>query len=258
MVKANYVHFKLLPMSVRILYTMVLLVFGLGYLFAMIQVWEAHAGKDGDPMISGKDLMISYSGNPEGTKMESALRGPMADMLPAEKKAIVFEWLHNKAPQDAFEAQINPILQEHCVACHNPGANPHLPDLTNYESVAKITTADTGMTIATLVRVSHIHLFSITFIFFIIGYIFTHAHLRPAWVKCVLIAAPFVMLITDIASWYLTKVWTGFAWVVLGSGIVMGVSFTAMWAISMHQIWLFKLPKELSDQDGGSSGILID
>lgn len=246
----NYVHFKFLPMSLRVLYTMVLLVFGTGYLFAMIQVWESHAGKDGDPMISGKDLMIAYSGNKEGTKLETALRGAMSDMLPADKKTIIFDWLHAGAKAEEFEGKINPILQEHCVACHNPGANPHLPDLTTAEGVAKVAAADTGMTIATLVRVSHIHLFSITFIFFIVGFIFTHAYVKPTWLKCVLIATPFVVLITDVASWYLTKIWEGFAWAVILSGALMGLSFAAMWFISMYQLWFYKVPAQIADENG--------
>lgn len=250
MSNVSFVHFKFLPMSMRVLYTSVLVVFGIAYLFAMIQVWESHAGKDGDPMLSGKDLMISYSGNKEGTKLETALRGPMADMAPPEKKQIIVEWLHNQAPEADFETKINPILQEHCVACHNAEANPNLPDLTTLEGVHGVTAQDTGMTIATLVRVSHIHLFSITFIFFIVGFIFTHALVRPTWLKCLLIAAPFVVLITDVASWYLTKVWIGFAWMVILSGAVMGTSFAAMWVISMYQMWFFKPSDELTANKG--------
>lgn len=250
MSKVNYIHFQFLPMSVRVLFSMVLLVFGTGYLMAMFQVWEVHSGKDGNPMLSAKDLMISYSGNPEGTRMETALRGPMSDMLPAEKKTVVFEWLHNKAPQEEFDAKINPILQEHCVACHNPGANPHLPDLSNFAGVSKVATADTGMTIATLVRVSHIHLFSITFIFFIIGFIYTHAYVKPAWVKCVVLATPFLSLLVDVAAWYLTKVWTGFAWAVIIGGALYGICFTIMWFTSMYQIWFYKVPQEIVEADG--------
>ena len=243
MSKIHNVHFKFLPMSVRVLFSMVLLVFGLGYCMAMIQVWENHAGKDGDPMLSGKDLMIAYSGNPEGTKLETALRGAMADMLPAEKRQVIFDWLHSGAKADEIPTKIDPILQEHCVACHNPEANPHLPNFSTPEGLTKVAQKDEGMTIPTLVRVSHIHLFSITFIFFIVGYIFTHALVRPTWVKCVVIAIPFLTLITDVASWYLTKVWTGFAWVVIGSGALMGTAFTIMWFTSMYQMWLGKVPE---------------
>lgn len=248
--KANIVHFKYLPMSMRVLFTWVLIVFGVGYLMAMIQVWESHAGKDGDSMLSGKDLMIAYSGNPDGTKLETALRGPMQDMLPAEKREVIFNWLHSGAPQEEYDAKIHPIMEEHCVMCHNPDTNPHLPDLRDLAGVSKVTGVDEGMTIATLVRVSHIHLFSITFIFFIVGYIFTHAYVRPLWLKCLLIAAPFIVLITDVASWYLTKVWVGFAWVVIGSGAIMGISFAAMWLISMWQLWLGKVPADVDTQNG--------
>ncbi|TCJ19544.1 elongation factor-1 alpha [Parasulfuritortus cantonensis] len=250
MTKVSYVHFKFLPLSVRVLFSMVLLVFGLGYCMAMVQVWESHAGKDGNPMLSAKDLMISYSGNPEGTRLETALRGPMADMLDAENKQKIFAWLHAKAPQDQFDSTIGPILQEHCVACHNPSANPNLPNLTNFDGVSKVAAADTGMTIATLVRVSHIHLFSITFIFFITGYIFTHSYIRPAWFKCVVLATPFLSLIVDVAAWYLTKLWTGFAWAVIIGGALYGICFTIMWFTSMYQMWLYKPSQDLIDAQG--------
>jgi hypothetical protein len=248
--KSRFLHFQYLPMSMRVLFASVLLVFGTGYLMAMIQVWESHAGKDGKEMLTAEDLVISYSGNPNGTKLETALRGPMADMLPAEKREVIFTWLHKKAPQEEFDAKINPILQDHCVACHNPEANPHLPDLRTYEDVAKVTARDEGMNVSTLVRVSHIHLFSITFIFFIIGYIYTHAYVRPAWFKCVVIATPFLSLIVDVAAWYLTKIWTGFAWAVIIGGALYGIAFTIMWVTSMRQMWFYKLPQDLIDNEG--------
>lgn len=246
----SYTHFKFLPLSLRVLFTMVLLVFGLGYLMAMMQVWESHAGKDGAPMLTAKDLMIAYGGNPEGTKLETALRGSMADMLPPERREVIFEWLHGGADMAAFDTQINPILQDHCVACHISDVNPHLPDLTTAEGVAKVTVTDQGMTLQKLIQVSHIHLFGITFIFFITGYIYTHALVRPTWLKCLVIAVPFAVLIADVASWYLTKVWAGFAWVVIASGVLMAISFTIMWATSMWQMWFWKVPASVTDKNG--------
>lgn len=248
--KSRFLHFQYLPMSMRVLFSSVLLVFGTGYLMAMIQVWESHASKDGKPMLTADDLVISYSGNPNGTKLESALRGPMADMLPAEKREVIFTWLHDKALQADFDTKINPILQEHCVACHTPEANPHLPDLRTFESVSKITAKDEGMNVHTLVRVSHIHLFSITFIFFILGYIYTHAYVRPTWVKCLVITTPFLSLIIDVAAWYLTKIWIGFAWAVIVGGAFYGIAFTIMWVTSMRQMWFYTLPQELIDNEG--------
>jgi cytochrome c553 len=243
----NAVHFKFLPMSTRVLFSMVLLVFGLAYCMAMIQVWVTHVGLDGKAYLTAKDLMISYSGNKEGTKMETALKGPMAAMLDEDNKKVVFTWLHKGASKDDYDKTIQPIIQDHCVACHNKEANANLPDYTTWEGVQKVVATDTGMTIPTLVRVSHIHLFSITFIFFIVGFIFTHAYVRPLWFKCVVIAIPFLSLISDVASWYLTKLWDGFAWMVIISGAFMGTAFTIMWFLSMWQMWIGKVPEGLSE-----------
>ena len=248
--KSKYVHFQYLPMSMRVLFSMVLLVFGLGYVMAMIQVWGSHAGKDGKPMLTADDLMISYSGNPNGTKLETALRGPMADMLPAEDREVIFEWLHSGAEEATYNEKIDPLLQANCVMCHSPEANPHLPDLRSFAEVSKLTSVDTGMNIHTLVRVSHIHLFSITFIFFIVGFIYSHAYVRPTMLKCIVIAVPFLSLTFDVAAWYMTKLWTGFAWVVIIGGLLYSLSFAIMWFTSMWQMWFSKIPPELAEMDG--------
>lgn len=247
MSNVNTVYFKYLPLSTRVLFSMVLLVFGLAYCMAMIQVWVTHVGLDGKDYLTAKDLMISYSGNKEGTKMESALKGPMAAMLDDAGKNTIFAWLRKGAPKDEYDKTISPIVQEHCTICHNKAANPNLPDYSTWEGVQKVAAPDTGMTVPTLVRVSHIHLFSITFIFFIVGYIFTHAYIRPMWFKCVVIATPFLSLISDVGSWYLTKIWEGFAWVVIISGAFMGTAFTIMWFVSMWQMWLGKVPPAVGE-----------
>jgi hypothetical protein len=53
-----------------------------------------------------------------------------------------------------------------------------------------------------------------------------------------------------VGSWYLTKIWAQFAWVVIGSGAIMGLSFATMWLTSMYQLWFYKLPPELAEQGG--------
>jgi hypothetical protein len=102
----RFIHFKFLPMSLRMAYTMTLLVLGTGYLFAMIQVFEVHAGRDGNPSLSANDLRIAYSGNPSGSRLESALHGPMQGMLPAEERQVVIEWVHDGASQEGYEAKV--------------------------------------------------------------------------------------------------------------------------------------------------------
>ena len=84
-----------------------------------------------------------------------------------------------------------------CLSCHD-GSNPHLSNLDGYENIAISVEQDTGKDLHTLVRASHIHLFGLTFIFFIIGFIFSHAYLRPLWLKHVIIVAPFAGVIADV------------------------------------------------------------
>lgn len=239
----RYLHFKELPYSLRFLYTAVLCVLGLGYLFALIYLFHTYAGKDGDPSsLSYEDMVIAYSGTGKDSKLESALRGPMSVMLPKDELVSVIAWVQKGADKAAFEKDVRPILDKRCVSCHD-GSNPHLPALTNYDNVKKVTEKDTGTDVFTLVRVSHIHLFGITFIFFLLGTVFSHAYVRPVWLKCTVMVAPFIALVVDVASWYITKVYHPFAWVVMAGGGVTGVSFAIMWFTSMWQLWIGKTPR---------------
>ena len=237
------IYFSLLPMGMRTLFTSTIIVLGMGYLFAMIHIFESHAGRDGNPMLSVEDLIIAYSGSKSDTRLESALKGPMANMLPTGERDEIIAWVRRGAKQEEYQP-IQQIVEQRCSACHG-GSNPHIPNLSDYSNVSSMVQLDTGMDIFTLVRVSHIHLFGITFIFFIMGSIFCHAYMPKKWLKCLILAAPFLMILFDIGSWYLTKVFQPFAWVVMGSGFVMGLCFAAQALISLYQMWFYKLPDNL-------------
>lgn len=239
----SYPTFDQLPQALKVLYTMVLLILGLGYIFAMIQIYEVHSGRDGRPGLSVEDIRIAYSGNKTDTRLEAALKGPMAGMLPGEERAQIIAWVRDGGKEDAFGQTVQPILQNRCLGCHN-GSNPHIPSLTSYQEVKNLAQLDTGMSIGTLVRVSHIHLFGLTFIFAFTGLIFSHAYVRRKYLKSIAVAMPFVAIFLDIMSWWLTKVSTPFAYVVFIGGGLMGLSFAYQWFISMYQLWFFKCPDD--------------
>ncbi len=235
----NYPLFNELPQSLKVLYTMILLILGLGYIFAMIQIYEVHAGRDGKPGISVKDIEIAYRGSPAGTRLEAAIRGPMSSMLPAEDAGKIIAWIHSGAQEASFADQVQPIFEQRCQGCHG-GGNPHIPTLVSYADVKAVAVVDTGVSIGTLVRVSHIHLFGLTFIFGFLGLIFSHAYWRRAYVKSIIVAVPFVAIFIDIASWWLTKVSGGFAYAVVIGGALIGISFAIQWLVSMYQMWFGK------------------
>ncbi len=249
MTSRRFIHFNFLPPAMNVLYTMTLLVLGTAYMMAMAQIYITHAGLDGKPGLDMQDIIIAYSGSHGGTRLETALSGPMKGMLPDEERSTIFTWIHAGASKEDFDAKVKPIVEKRCLICHG-GSNPNIPNLNGFDNISKVVTKDTGMSIPTLIRVSHIHLFGLTFIFFISGSIFVHAYLRPTWFKCFVVGVPFLGILLDIGSWYLTKFYQPFAWVVVISGGFMGLSFAIEWVVSIYQMWFYQLPEDLAEKGG--------
>lgn len=237
------------PTSLRALFAAALVTLGLGYVFAMIQIYETHAGLDGNPGINANDIAIAYSGNVHSNPLQVALLGPMSANAPSRDRRLIIDWAADGADKAQYEEVVKPVIENRCMRCHD-GSKVGAPKFGSYEALAEFTKPDTGMSLATLVRVSHIHLFGMTFIFFIIGFIFSHADVRPAWLKSSVIVLPFLMMVTDIASWYLTKFNTNFAWLIIASGVLMGFSFAFQWLVSIYQIWFYPSGRDAVKRPG--------
>ncbi len=249
---ALFRHYSELPYSLRVLYTATLLTLGLGYLFALLNIYFTYAGRAGGTpgMITYEDIVVAYSGSGKGSVLESALSGPMSSMLPPDERTVLLKWVREGAAQSVYDPMIKPIIDKRCMTCHD-GRNPHLPILSGYENLKKVTGLDTGASIATLVRVSHIHFFGLTFIFFIVGIAFSHAYVRPVWLKCTIIAMPFPAIFVDVISWYLIKLFHPFAWVEIAAGALMAASFATMWLITLYQLWFMSPPEAILRRMGG-------
>ena len=217
----------------------------MGYMFALIYVYTSDAGKDGKPGLSVEDIIISYSGSSEGTQLEAALQGPMSAMLSESDLAEILNWVGDGATKDDYEARVQSVVKGNCLDCHD-GSNPHLSNLDGFDNIKTVIVQNTGKPLHTLVRVSHIHLFGVTFIFFIMGFIFSHSWVRPVWFKSVVMFLPFLGIAADVMSWYFTKLYAGFAWVVLIAGGLMGLCFAIMWFVSMYQMWFYRVPDHVS------------
>ena len=248
-----YRHYSELPYSIRVLYTATLLILGAAYLMAAIYMFHTYSGKDGNPnTLSYEDIVVAYSGSGKGSRLEAALRGSMSAMLPRDELKMVVAWAQEGADRAGYEKEIKSVLERRCMACHD-GSNPHLPNFNGYDNLQKVTERDTGTALFTLVRVSHIHLFGLTFGFFILGSIFSHAYVRPVWFKCAVVALPFVALTIDVSSWYFTKLYHPFAWVVIMGGGIMALTFAFMWVVSMYQMWFSHPPSVVVQRQEGES-----
>jgi hypothetical protein len=98
-----YRRFKDISVSERILDTVFLLTIGLGYLAALANIYYTHRGLDGKPGLSVEDVVITYRGDGNDTRLATAINGIMKDKLtnPSDKDAIL-QWIK----QDANERRI--------------------------------------------------------------------------------------------------------------------------------------------------------
>src|SRR5271166_4364756 len=105
-----YRHYSELPYSMRVLFTCVLLILGMGYLFALLNIYFTYAGRAGGNslMLSYEDIVAGYSGSGKGSVLESALSGPMSSMLPPDERASILKWLRDGAAQAAYDSSIKP------------------------------------------------------------------------------------------------------------------------------------------------------
>ncbi len=223
-----------LPLRVRLLFTGFLLVTCSGLLMAAVQILLTHGMADGKPGLSIEDIKYSYHGNRSGSKLEAMLKGAMKPMAADDVRFQLIQWARDGAPALDWSGHIEPLVQAHCGACHNGQSS--LPNFLKLDVLQQAAAVDQGESYSVLTRSSHIHLFSIGFIFMFIGGIFAFAKF-PHGLQSVLMVTPFLALFADTLSWWLTKLWPGFAWLTMISGVCYGLAGTIMIAVSLWQMW---------------------
>ena len=227
--------------SEKLLYTSFLLLVGLGYMMAMSYLYVTHEMNDGKPGLSVADVAASYYGNRSGTRLEAAIRGPMAANISDEDRNVMVAWLKDGAEEEHYAKDIKPILEKTCLVCHVQSSNMNLPDFSTYAGIHKFAEVDTGMSMTSLLRLSHIHLFGISLLLFMIGSIFIQAEVN-VWFKRFLVVSPMLAVFVDVLSWFLTKWDSHYAVIVIVAGGILGMSMALQILISLYQIWTLKKP----------------
>lgn len=228
-----------LSLTLKSLFTGYILVVGLGLLMAGFQILQTHGMADGKFGVSVDDIVYSYYGNRNGSKLEAKLNGSMKDKASPEERLTMIKWARNGADKDQYEHVIKPIIEQRCAMCH--GAVPSLVGFNSYNDIMHVAEVDKGASVSSLTRVSHIHLFGISFIFFFIGFIFSMAVGFNKVAKAVIIFFPFLFLIVDISAWWLTKFDPSFAWLVIIGGVGYSIASTIMILTSLYQMWICPL-----------------
>ena len=235
-----------LGFSVRVLFTAYLVVVGVGLAMAGTQILLTHGRADGEFGLSIDDIVYSYYGNRGGTRLEIKLQTTMRDKAPTEARAQIVRWVQNGSTEEEWDSTVQPIVQQYCVRCH--GGIPGLTPFTSYREILPLAETDPGASVDSLTRVSHIHLFGIAFIFFFVGGIFSLAIGIPKWLKNLAIAIPFLFLLIDILSWWLTKWYPGFALMTIIGGVGYNLASVFMMVTSLFQMWILPRKKKVYDE----------
>ncbi len=229
---------KELDTPVKILFSGYLTTVAVGYLFALVQILFTHGMADGKFGLSIDDIVYSYYGNRSGTLLETKLNGSMKENASEQERFVIMQWVRDGADQDEYaDSGVEKIIEERCVMCHNKDAA--IPNLADFKVLKELTREDEGATFSSLTRVSHIHLFGISFIFMFVGLIFSFAETSTVKYKSIAIGMPYLFLLVDILSWWLTKLHPMFAILVILAGAGMAVSFAFMWLVSVLEMWVF-------------------
>ena len=228
---------RALPIAMRVLFSSFLIIIGVGYLAAITYLFLVDVEPHREMAMGLVDgITMKYRGSTAGTRLEAALRGPMAGRIDAIDRDHVIAWIHNGATAGDYQ-QVQPIFEKHCVMCHHQNSAMPIPSLSSYDDIRKVAVTDTGPSISDLARVSHIHLFGISIIFLLTGTIFALSGV-PSWLRITLIVLPYLAIVADIGSWWLTKLVPVFAYVVIIGGALMGAALAGQILISLWDMWL--------------------
>ncbi len=233
----EHIRFRDISANERILNTVFLLAIGVGYLVALSNLYLTHQGRDGKEGLSIEDVIVYYHGSQAQTRLGNAITGIMEPKLKVKSdKDVILKWIKAGADEAGYNEKIAPIINRDCANCHSEDASP-LPVLTNYAGVSEVAHAG-GATVPNLIRISHIHLFGITFILFFVGKIFILCDIN-VYIKRIALIMPFAAMFIDILSWFITRHIPAFAYVVVISGALMGISIGMQLLISVYQMWVF-------------------
>ena len=220
-----------LPRSVRALLLAFVVVVSAGLVAAHLNLSLQHAGRDGEPGVSRRDIVLAFHGDPDRTLLAAKVDGGSMERyvpLPTERDLIV-SWANGGGGDAGFD-EVADVLERRCVRCHNPRGEMSSVSFAESrrggavrELVAKSATLDRGMSSSALMRSTHAHLFGMAVLFLAVGLLVLRTDLG-ARCRVALALAPFVAVILDIGSWWLTRWSPAWSWGVYVGGALLGIS----------------------------------
>lgn len=220
---------RALAFPARLLLTLFLLGTAAGLAAGEGNVLASHAEADGRPGLSMEDLRRVYHGRPGWTLIASKVDGGSMEKnvpVPSERRAIL-DWARSGATREGFDGA-RKVLDLRCVKCHSPGGEKGESPFAEareagarWDLVREYAKPDRGMTTAARATTTHAHLFSLSALLALLGFVFLLTNTRRA-VKAAVVALPFAGMFLDVGCWWLS-LWSPAA----VAGIVAGGTMLA-------------------------------
>ena len=230
-----------LPTSLKLVVSLTLVVLGMGYLIAIVNLYLTYSLTDGQPGLSPSDLLRSFYGNRDNTKLAAKIHGgSMEQFLPVRgEKELILTWIQDGAERSGYDGTVRAILAQNCVRCHNPEGLQRFAPLTNFDEVMVVTQIDRGEPVSLWARVAHTHIQAIGMIFLVLGTAFAFTSVSERW-KIVILVAPFAALLVDFGARFLARYVPNAVYLMMASGAAIGVLFGVMILIPLYEMWLKK------------------
>ncbi len=222
---------RALPTPLRVLLISFLVMVTAGFTMAHVNLHLQHAHVDGEPGLSIDDVVGAYHGLPGMTVLTSKVDGgSMQRYIPRPRdKQVLLDWVASGADESAF-SDAGEVLDRLCVRCHHPGGEmsqvafaTSRADGAAYALVAPSVQPAGGKSAAALARSSHAHLFGMSVLFALVGFVFLGTD-AGVWTKCVSVSLPYVAMAIDIGCWWLTRWTPEFAFGVVAGGALLAAA----------------------------------
>ncbi len=237
MVRLREFRLNTLSTSGKLLCTFFLICMGIGFVFSQLNVFLTYSRVDGRAGFSFQDIVLTYYGQPDVLLIESKLNGTMREHLENEyDRNSLINWAKGGARKEKFN-EIKGIIIKNCLRCHTAGGESEFAPFDKLSTVSGIfTRINNGISISRLITLSHIHMISIGVIFALSGIIFLFTPINEK-LKMILLIFPFVSLMMDVFSWWLTKLTPVFAIAVFIGGVFTVIGFFIQFVISLLTMW---------------------
>ena len=230
---------RTLPVSSKIAVTSFLLLMGLAYIFGFLNIYFSYSPVDQRPGLSIDDIRFSFYGTGSGTVLEKAVDGNMKSHFKVDNDYnLVKEWMNNGAGKQEWDS-VSGIFESSCVICHSSENETAGVVLETYPDVVNYLKEDHGKSVSRLISLSHNHMFAIATAVFLLVFIFSFT-LYSEKIKIIVYSISFFAIAADIGSWWLAKLSGSLAFLVVISGITLGITFVLLTILPLYELWLKK------------------